>query len=40
MTLEDRIVGVRLRVVRRAEELGNVSGPCREVGISRTLFYG
>jgi transposase InsO family protein len=39
MTLEESILGMRLRVIRRAEELGNVSAACREAGISRTLFY-
>lgn len=39
MTLEDRVQVQRLRVFRRAEELGNVSAACREAGISRTLFY-
>ncbi len=39
MTLEDSILGMRLRVMRRAQELGNVSAACREAGISRTLFY-
>ena len=39
MTLEDTIHRVRLRVMARAQELGNVSQACREAGISRTLFY-
>lgn len=39
MTLDDRILGMRLRVMRRAGELRNVSAVCREAGISRTLFY-
>jgi transposase InsO family protein len=39
MTLEDSIHGMRVRVMRRAQELGNVSAACREAGISRTLFY-
>ena len=39
MTLDDSIQGIRLRVIRRSHELGNVSAACREVGISRTLFY-
>jgi transposase InsO family protein len=39
MTLEDSIHRVRLRVMARAQELGNVSQACRESGISRTLFY-
>ena len=39
MTLDDSILGLRLRVMRRAQELGSVSAACREAGISRTLFY-
>lgn len=39
MTLEESILGMRLRVIHRAQELGNVSAACREAGISRTLFY-
>lgn len=39
MTLEDRIQAQRLLAFRRADELGNVSAACRELGISRTLFY-
>jgi len=39
MTLEDKGHAFRLHVLQRAEELGNVSAACREVGISRTLFY-
>jgi transposase InsO family protein len=39
MTLDDTILGMRLRVMRRAIELSNVSAACREAGISRTLFY-
>ena len=39
MTLEDSIHGMSVRVMRRAQELGNVSAACREAGISRTLFY-
>jgi transposase InsO family protein len=38
MTLDDSILGLRLRVIRRAQEAG-VSTACREVGISRTVFY-
>ena len=30
---------MRLRVIERAQVLGNVSAVCRELGISRTLFY-
>ena len=39
MTLEDKVHAFRLRVLQRAEELGNVSAACREAGISRTLYY-
>ena len=39
MTLEDKGHAFRLHVLQRAEELGNVSAACREVFISRTLFY-
>jgi transposase InsO family protein len=39
MTLKDSIHGLRLHVMRRAAELGNVSQACREAGISRSLFY-
>jgi len=28
-----------LRVIERAQALGNVSAVCREMGISRTVFY-
>jgi hypothetical protein len=39
MTLEDSIHIQRLRVLRAAERLGNVSEACRQYGMSRTLFY-
>ena len=39
MTLEDRVLHFRLRVLQRAQELGNVSAACRELGVSRTSFY-
>jgi transposase InsO family protein len=39
MTLEDSIHGLRLRAMQRAQELGNVSAVCRELGISRALYY-
>ena len=39
MTLNDSVQRWRLHVIRRAQELGNVSAACREAGISRTLFY-
>src|SRR2546428_6406277 len=38
MPLDDSILGLRLRVMRRAQEAG-VSAACREAGISRTVFY-
>ncbi len=40
MTLEDKVHAFRLHVFSRAEELGNVSAACRELGISRSLYYG
>ena len=39
MTLDESIQGLRVRVMRRAEQIGNVSQVCTEFGISRTLFY-
>jgi transposase len=39
MTLDDSVHAFRLRVMARAQVLGNVSQACREAGISRTLFY-
>lgn len=39
MTLEDRVHVLRLRLFRRAEELGNVAAACREAGISRSAYY-
>jgi transposase-like protein len=39
MTLEDRVHAFRLQLFRRAEELGNVSAACRELGVSRSLYY-
>ena len=39
MTLDDSVHGLRLRAIHRAEALGNVSAVCRELGISRALFY-
>jgi transposase InsO family protein len=39
MTLEASIQGLRLRVMQRAQQTGNVSQVCREFGISRALFY-
>ena len=39
MTLEDSIHSQRLRVLRDAVRLGNVSEACRQHGMSRTVFY-
>ena len=39
MTLEDKVHATRLLALQRAEALGNVSAACRELGISRSLFY-
>ena len=39
MTLEDKVHATRLLALQRAKELGNVSATCRELGISRSLFY-
>jgi transposase InsO family protein len=39
MTLDDSILAMRLRVMRRAHELHSVAAACREAGISRTVFY-
>jgi transposase len=39
MTLEDKVQALRLHAFRRAEEFGNVSAACRELGLSRSLFY-
>jgi transposase len=39
MTLDESIQGLRVRVMRRAEQIGNVSQVCTEFGISRTRFY-
>ncbi len=39
MTLDDSIHALRLHMMHRAQELGNVSQACREIGISRSLFY-
>jgi transposase-like protein len=38
MTLEESVHGMRLRVIERAQVLGNGSAVCRELGISSTLF--
>jgi Helix-turn-helix domain len=39
ITLDDSILAMRLRVMRRAHELNSVTVACQEAGISRTLFY-
>lgn len=39
MTLEDKVHATRFLALQRAEALGNVSEVCRELGISRSLFY-
>ncbi len=39
MTLDDSVHAFRLRVMTRAQVLGNASQACRDAGISRTLFY-
>ena len=39
MTLEDSVRDRRLHALHRARETGNVSANCRELGISRTVFY-
>ena len=38
MTLEEKVHLQRLRLFRRAEELGNVSRACREAGVARSLY--
>jgi hypothetical protein len=39
MTLEDKVHGFRLPLFHRAQELGNVSATCEELGVSRSLYY-
>ena len=39
MTLADSVHQFRLHAMCRAAEIGNASQACRELGISRTLFY-
>jgi transposase InsO family protein len=39
MTLEDKVHAFRLHLFRRAQELRNVSAACRELGVSRSLYY-
>jgi transposase-like protein len=38
MTLDESVHGMRLRVIERAQVLGNVSAVC-QLGISPTLIY-
>ncbi|MBX6350004.1 MAG: helix-turn-helix domain-containing protein [Clostridia bacterium] len=39
MTLVDSVYRFRRQVIRRAQELRDVSQACREAGIPRALFY-
>src|SRR5262245_13150794 len=39
MTLEEKVLAHRLFVMRRAQELQSVTEACRQLGLSRTLFY-
>ena len=39
MTEHDGLVGFRLRLFTLAEELGNVSAACRQMGVDRSTFY-
>jgi transposase InsO family protein len=39
MTHDDVLFGYRLRLFTLAEELGNVSAACRQMGISRSTYY-
>ena len=39
MTLDESVQQSRLRVIVRAQQIGNVSKACREFGVSRSLFY-
>jgi transposase InsO family protein len=39
MTLEEKVLALRLFVMRRAQELKSVTKACQQLGISRTLFY-
>jgi transposase InsO family protein len=39
MTLEDKVHAFRLHALQRADDLRNVSAACKELGISRTVFY-
>ena len=39
MTEHDVLVGFRLRLFTLAEELGNVSADCRQMGVDRSTYY-
>jgi transposase InsO family protein len=39
MTEHDVLVGFRLRLFTLAEELGNVSAACRQMGVDRSTYY-
>ena len=39
MTLEDKVHSYRLHLFRRAQELGNVSAPCRGRGVSGSVYH-
>ena len=39
MTHDDVLFGFRLRLFTLAEELGNVSEACRQMGVSRSTYY-
>ena len=39
MTEHDVLVGFRLRLFTLADELGNVSGACRAMGVHRSTYY-
>jgi Homeodomain-like domain len=39
MTHDDVLFGYRLRLFTLAEELGNVSEACRQMGVARSTYY-
>ena len=39
MTHDDVLFGYRLRLFTLAEELGNISEACRQMGVSRSVYY-
>ena len=39
MTINDKIISNKLGLLNLAEELGNVSKPCKVMGFSRDTFY-